>query len=163
MPPMNNGFDPYAPAAPLPSGVPIRRSPQQRGLDKATRRAKKELADSFARNLRDDFVAYGREAIVRAREENPLGYLQVVQRTLPVELPVSEDGAPMVLISFTGTRADQGYALVSGPPDDDDDTPEEDLEIVEDEPEDPAAVEAFLAGVPHEQYADDDDPEDNPW
>jgi hypothetical protein len=148
---MNNGFDPYAPAAPLPAGVPVRKSPRQRGLDKATRRAKKELADSFARNLRDDFVQYGREAIVRAREENPLGYLQVVQRTLPVELPVSEDGAPMILISFTGTRADQGYAALESAQGET--WPVEDPEEG-DEPELEAEAELEF----------DQDPEtDNPW
>ncbi len=51
--------------------------------------ARNRLQGNFVRALADDFEQHGRQAIVRAREEDPLGYLRVIAGLMPKELEVS--------------------------------------------------------------------------
>jgi len=48
--------------------------------------SRNRLQGSFLRELANDFDKYGRGAIMRAREEDPLGYVRVVASLMPKEL-----------------------------------------------------------------------------
>ena len=48
--------------------------------------ARNRLQGDFLRALAEDFAKYGRAAIMRAREEDPLGYLRVIASVMPKEL-----------------------------------------------------------------------------
>jgi len=48
--------------------------------------ARNRLQGDFLRTLAEDFAKYGRAAMARAREEDPLGYLRVIASVMPKEL-----------------------------------------------------------------------------
>lgn len=52
------------------------------------RPTKQRLQGVFVKALADDFTKYGVKAVMRAREEDPLGYLKVIASILPKELEI---------------------------------------------------------------------------
>lgn len=48
--------------------------------------SRNKLQGDFLRELSADFDKYGRSAIMRAREEDPMGYIRVIAGILPKEM-----------------------------------------------------------------------------
>ena len=53
--------------------------------------SRNKLGEAFLSACRKDFEEHGEEALIRAREENPLGYVKMIASILPKELKVSNN------------------------------------------------------------------------
>jgi hypothetical protein len=84
-------------AAPRNPAFPNLRAPWRRGETGNPRgrptASRDRLGEAFIRDLTADFGEHGRDAIRRAREADPLGYLALVARLVPKDLRAADGAA----------------------------------------------------------------------
>jgi hypothetical protein len=91
-------------AAPRNPAFPNLRAPWRRGETGNPRgrptASRDRLGEAFIRDLAADFGEHGRDAIRRAREADPLGYLALVARLVPKDLRAADGAAGSILERF---------------------------------------------------------------
>jgi|SRR5712692_7763425 len=56
---------------------------------------KDRLKNNFLKALADDFVAFGKEAIVRMRTDDPSGYIRAIASLMPKEMDLHHNLSPL--------------------------------------------------------------------